>query len=397
MQLLLISMLITIISCFAVFKTTSAFSMIPGSSRMHFTLGPLAALTHQPAAVTTTELTATNEMMSSEQEDAATSNKDGNNNNNNNPTATVVSTSASTEQQHPPQPAQQRNDRAARARALRMPVTGDDMVRQAASASRAALAQGTRRQVVRLLLPRDRRSNEFGKYFETSSSNYDNNSVVLVPPDESWQGGILQLYRAAQPITLALLRRLTESVASGLPPRVVEDRSVDESGVDGIGLFTTDNGQVSCWLQPTQEVIDQVVKRVQDQLSNDNYEHVTLLINPQWRQVDDALDSASKGTGFFAGLANFLGGKGGTLQALTQANFVPVYTLEGYVCRGANVRLLQTHDSDWAVFCERDDSESFLNVGTSPQRPTYQQVEQMLQAANIGYKYARDMGMEPNL
>lgn len=385
-----------IFSCLAILSTTSAFSLTqvePSSRIVKRSLGPLAA--HQPAVTTTTtELTATKEMISAEQEDSTTNNND----NNNNPTATV-STSASTEQQ------QQINDRAARARALRMPVTGDDMVRQAASACKAALSQGAHRQVVRLLLPRDRRSNEFGKYFESSSNYYDNinnNNVVLVPPDESWQGGILQLYRAAQPITLALLRRLTESVASGLPPRVIEDRSVDESGVDGIGLFTTDNGQLSCWLQPTQEVIDEVLKRVQEQSSskekyNHDDDHVTLLINPQWRQVDDALDSASKGTGFFAGLANFLGGKGGTLQALTNAQFVPVYTLEGYVCRGANVRLLQTHDSDWAVFCERDDSESFINVGTTPQRPTYQQVEQMLQAANIGYKYARDMGMEPKL
>ena len=134
----------------------------------------------------------------------------------------------------------------------------------------------------------------------------------------------MQLYRAAAPMTEKLLREVTSD--SGLPPRVKEDRSVDESGVDGVGLFQTEDGKVSCWLQPTQENIDAMEISASKASDND----IIVLINPQWRLVDDALDSASQKEGFLGSLANFLGGKGGALKRLKDAGFVPVYSLEGY-------------------------------------------------------------------
>jgi len=276
------------------------------------------------------------------------------------------------------------------AKALRVPLTWDEMVRQAASAVKDAARDGQTRQIVRVLVPRDSRSGDFGKYAE-SDAGIDLENALLVPPDESWQGGIMQLYRAGSPTCSALVRKVTED--NGLPSRVTEDRSVEESGVDGVGLFQTDDRAVACWLQPTQEIIDDVV----DICVKDSDDQVRILMNPQWRQVDDALDTASQGEGFLSGLASFLGGKGGTLKRLSEAGFKPVYNLEGYVCRGSNVRLLQVRDSDWAVFCERDDGESFISVGTSPSRPTYQEVDEMLTKSNIGYKYARDIGMAPKL
>jgi hypothetical protein len=275
---------------------------------------------------------------------------------------------------------------------LAVPTTFDEMVRQAASAMKKAATMGKTRQIARILLPRDSRSGDFGTYIEAASDPDELANTALVPPDESWQGGIGQIYRAAAPTCTAILRKLVDDAKSGLPPRVTEDRSVDESGVDGVGLFETDDNSVSCWLQPTQEVIDNVIST-----TNKNNKDLTILLNPQWRMVDDALDSASQGTGFLAGLASFMGGKGGTLKSLSEAGFVPVYTLEGYVCRGANVRLLQVLDSDWNVFCERDDQESFFAVGTSAKRPTYQEVDAMLNNADVGYKYARDMGLSPKL
>jgi hypothetical protein len=184
--------------------------------------------------------------------------------------------------------------------------------------------------------------------------------------------------------------------------RISEDRSVDESGVDGVGLFTMSDNSIQCYVQPTQEIIDDVVTSS----ISPSASPLVALLNPQWRQVDDALDTASKGEGFLSGLASMLGGKGGTLKRIRDAGFVPVYTLEGYVCRGANVRLLSVYENGaspstsslpWSVFCERDNGESFVPVGTSLVRPTYQDVERMLTEADIGYKYARDMGMQPKL
>merc|ERR1712070_4268 len=269
---------------------------------------------------------------------------------------------------------------------LAVPLSLDEMIRQASSAIQEAASRGQTKQIVRVLLPRDASSTDLGNYFEGESTM--TGSQKLVPPDESWQGGIMQLYRPASTTCLDLLQKITQDEISGLPQRINEDRSVDDSGVDGIGLFEAEDKSISCWLQPTQEVISDVI----DYAEKADDGNVVVLMNPQWRMVDDALDTASKGEGFLAGFASFLGGKGGTLRQLSEAGFKPVYTFEGYVCRGANVRLLQCLDSDWSVFCERDDGESYIAVGSLPTRPSYKEVDQMLQDSNIGFRFARDIG-----
>lgn len=267
-------------------------------------------------------------------------------------------------------------------RRLAVPLTLDEMIRQLASAMKEASSRGQRRQICRILLPRDAAAGDFGIFAEATSESAAR-GLSLVPPDESWQGGIMQLYRAVAPVAKQLVRDLTLDAASGVPSRVTEDRSVDESGVDGVGLFRTDDSKVQCWLQPTQENIDAMVQAA----ANASEEDLVVILNPQWRLVDDALDTYSQGEGFLGSLANFLGGKGGALKLLKETGFTPVYTLEGYVCRGYNVRLLQVLDSDWNVFCERQDGDSFAAVGSMPSRPTYQEVNSMLEDSGIDYAF----------
>lgn len=271
---------------------------------------------------------------------------------------------------------------------LAVPIQLDEMVRQVANAIKQAKDQGKSRQIVRILLPRDAANDQFGTFYEQEASS---TATLLVPPDESWQGGIMQLYRAAAPTCAQILRQLY--ISDSVPPRIFEDRSIDESGVDGVGLFQSQDKSLQCFVQPTQELVDDYVVDVARQARPDQ---LIILLNPQWRQVDDALDSASKGEGFLSGLASFLGGKGATLKRLKETGFEPVYTLEGYVCRGCNVRLLQVLDSDWGVFYESDDDrESFVSIGTLPKanRPTYQQVDGLLIDAGVGFKYAKDIGL----
>lgn len=289
---------------------------------------------------------------------------------------------------------------------LRVPVSMDEMNRQVARAMHEATKRNQTRMVARILLPRDATADDFGTYYEADYSSSRGGSgssngavnTVLVPPDESWQGGIMQLYRAAAPACESIIRQFTASTSASVVPRILEDRSIDESGVDGVGVFATDDGSVRVYLQPTLEVADDLVQHLSTSRRDEGNHGITMLLNPQWRQVDDALDSASKGTGFLSGLANFLGGKGGTLKRLADAQFESVYCLEGYVCRGSNIRLLQVLQSDWAVFCQRDENnDAWIQVGTLPARPTYQQVESMLEEAGISFKYARDMGWQPKL
>ena len=117
----------------------------------------------------------------------------------------------------------------------------------------------------------------------------------------------------------------------------------------------------------------------------------------KWREVDDALDSASRGETPFAKLASFLGGKGGSLKRLDTLGYETTFVLEGYVCRGGNVRLMKRFDTEWAVFAENDKGDNYIQVGTAPTRPSYQDVDQMLQDNNISFKYARDIGLAPKL
>lgn len=166
---------------------------------------------------------------------------------------------------------------------------------------------------------------------------------------------------------------------------------MDESGVDGIGVWITQGAQpqddVSCFVQPSQETVDAI-----ESISGQAGQRLVALLNPQWRIADDALDSASKSDGFLGNLAGFLGGKGGSLRRLDAMGFENTYTLEGYVCRGGNVRLIKRFDSDWSVFAENDAATDYIQVGTSKNRPTYQQVDAMLADKGISLKYARDIG-----
>lgn len=206
----------------------------------------------------------------------------------------------------------------------------------------------------------------------------------------------MQLYRAAAPTCKEILRRVGGDVA-GVPPKLIEDRSVDESGVDGVGLLMTQSNDpkndISCFVQPLQETMTAI-----ETISGQAGDRLCVLMNPQWRNVDDALDSASKQEGTFLGsLATFLGGKGTALKRLEDAGYKEVFTIEGYVCKGGNVRLLKRFDTEWAVFAENDSETDFIFIGNMKVRPTYQDVESMLDDKGVSLKYARDIGLAPKL
>ncbi|KAL9186181.1 hypothetical protein ACHAXT_005419 [Thalassiosira profunda] len=311
---------------------------------------------------------------------------------------------------------------------LEIPLTYSEMISQASQCMSDAYAQGIDRQIVRILLPRDAANDQLGQYDEADaeiSNRAKSQDMKLVPTDESWQGGIMQLYRAASPTTKDILRQLSPTTkATGVPPTIVEDRSIDDSGVDGVGLLYTQSGggevattieekggfgffgesvklptlaetDLCAFVQPSQEVVDVI-----DDLSSKSASAKPLiaLLNPQWRNVDDALDSASKSGGVVGAFASFLGGKGSVLRRLDELGYRPTYTLEGYVCKGGNIRMVKRFDSDWIVFAENDSGDAFVRVGSmGDRRPSYQDVEKMLDDKGVGYKYARDLGMAPKL
>jgi hypothetical protein len=88
---------------------------------------------------------------------------------------------------------------------LVMPRSYSEMVRQVSSAMRDAYDQKMERQIVRVLLPRDTSSEQLGVLSE-GIIDVDSQNIILVPPDESWQGGIMQLYYSAAPTCKDALR-----------------------------------------------------------------------------------------------------------------------------------------------------------------------------------------------
>lgn len=275
-----------------------------------------------------------------------------------------------------------------------VPLTLKDMVKQSSQAMEEAKSQGITRQTIRVLLPRDPKSADLGNMFE-EDVELEMQDILLAPPDESWQGGIMQLYRACAPTCKEILRNLGGDVG-GVPPKLIEDRSVDDSGVDGVGLWMTQSNDpkddISCFVQPLQETVSSI-----ETISKQAGERLVVLMNPQWRSVDDALDSASREEGIFGSIASFLGGKGNSLRILEQAGFKEVYAIEGYVCKGGNVRLMKRFDTDWVVFAENDSETGFITLGEQTTRPTYQDVEKMLDDKGVSLKYARDIGLAPKL
>lgn len=279
---------------------------------------------------------------------------------------------------------------------LFIPVSFDEMVKQSSSAMEDAYAAGIARQTVRILLPRSPDNDQLGKYYEDDAGiNGRISESILVPPDETWQGGIMQLYRAASISCQGILRRYSRNAGGGVVPRLREDRSIDETGVDGMGLWMSEGSSsaddVCCFVQPSQETVNSIGS-ISKAAGKDR---LVVIMNPQWRITDDALDSASRSEGVFGSLASFLGGKGGSIRRLEEMGFESTYIIEGYVCKGGNIRLLKRFDSKWNVFAENDAGTDYILVGTSDTRPTYQDVDKMLDDKGITLKYARDMGLAP--
>mmetsp|Transcript_10022 Transcript_10022/g.24363 ORF Transcript_10022/g.24363 Transcript_10022/m.24363 type:complete len:349 (-) Transcript_10022:276-1322(-) len=280
-----------------------------------------------------------------------------------------------------------------------VPLSFEEMVKQISSTMEDATKAGKKRQIIRMMLPRASDNENLGVFYETDVVDPDPDlfvDTVLVPPDETWQGGIMQLYRSASLTCQEVLRRYSRNAQGGVVPRLLEDRSFDESGVDGIGLWLTQGAtaadDASCFVQPSQETIEGI-----ERISNQAGERMVALMNPQWRIVDDALDSVSREESFLGAFASFLGGKGNSLRRLDALGYESIYTMEGYVCRGGNVRLVKRFDTDWFVFAENDAGTDFIEVGSSKQRPSYQEVDQMLDSKGITLKYTRDFGLAPKL
>ena len=242
------------------------------------------------------------------------------------------------------------------------------MLTQASAAVTRAKEDGKQRCIIRLFLPRGENRN-------------------LFPPDESWEGGIMQLFYECSPLVRNLMSRLVTETA-GVPPTLSEQR-LDESGVDG----------ESVWFAQSQKAADDCVGLVQPsterlttikKLSADcGPGRLLMLVNPQWKERDDPLDALSRKGGFLGALGSVLGGNAQQEVELKETlGFVETYTLVEYVCRGSRICLHLSYPHGWTASYRNDSDEWVPMLSGQPTRPTYQEIEVALQDNDVPFKFS---------
>eukprot|EP00281_Chroomonas_sp_CCMP1168_P029838 CAMPEP_0206236518 /NCGR_PEP_ID=MMETSP0047_2-20121206/13761_1 /ASSEMBLY_ACC=CAM_ASM_000192 /TAXON_ID=195065 /ORGANISM="Chroomonas mesostigmatica_cf, Strain CCMP1168" /LENGTH=324 /DNA_ID=CAMNT_0053660865 /DNA_START=139 /DNA_END=1113 /DNA_ORIENTATION=- len=250
-----------------------------------------------------------------------------------------------------------------------VPKSESQMIAAASDAVRAAFEDGKTRQKVRFLLPRE------GK---------------LMPTDEDWPGGIMQLYAACSPLTRAFLRKLAGN-EGGIGATCKEQR-LDESGVDGESLWiaqgSSPKDDVSAFCQPSGEQLD-TIKKVCDSAGP----RLVLIVNPQWRETDDSYDQLAQKQGFLGQLANFVGGTSGLKKQISGMGFEDAYLLQQYVVRGDDCQIVKAYPfKEWYAYTE-DDSGKVICLGRQAERPTYQDISKMFEDKGVAMRWAREAGI----
>ncbi|KAH8060831.1 hypothetical protein JL721_9054 [Aureococcus anophagefferens] len=257
---------------------------------------------------------------------------------------------------------------AGRRRAAKVPAQRREPIIGGAHAVLRASEDGVARQRLRTLLPRGV-------------------SRELIPPDETWTGGIMQLYQACAPLVRDLLRSVGSARGDAAP--TVREQRLDASGVDGEALMVAEAAEArldaSAFVQPsleTQKAIEDVAAAAGPRL--------VLMVNPQFRDSDDTLDFLASKAGFLGQLGGFLGGKAQFTKRMDELGFVDVFSLQEYVTTGTQVRIFLSYPHDWQIFALSDrDDEPAVKLGESKERPDYNVIAEVLAANKIEPKIAQ--------
>ena len=248
------------------------------------------------------------------------------------------------------------------------PLNAESQLLAARDAVLRASEDGVARQRLRTLLPRGV-------------------SRELIPPDETWTGGIMQLYQACAPLVRDLLRSVGSARGDAAP--TVREQRLDASGVDGEALMVAEAAEArldaSAFVQPsleTQKAIEDVAAAAGPRL--------VLMVNPQFRDSDDTLDFLASKAGFLGQLGGFLGGKAQFTKRMDELGFVDVFSLQEYVTTGTQVRIFLSYPHDWQIFALSDrDDEPAVKLGESKERPDYNVIAEVLAANKIEPKIAQ--------
>lgn len=253
----------------------------------------------------------------------------------------------------------------------KVPKLPDDpaaVARQAsASVQRAFLDGGIHRQTVRLPL---------------SESMYAGKEESFVADRAiGWQGGPQETYRFLTPIAESVLRQisLNDDKSSGLTSKIQEQVLLD---FDGSALLNSQSPMGALYdslalVQPnTDNYYMELIEKLENEFSDTpgKAKRLFLLINPAWKD-----DPSSWGI--------FQSKKA---KAKILDRYETTFALDQFIVKGNKISLFKSYPYDWAVYwtqlqtsAEKEggtSGDSPVLLGSMSKRPTYLEVEKMLDA-----------------
>eukprot|EP00538_Stauroneis_constricta_P008864 CAMPEP_0119550502 /NCGR_PEP_ID=MMETSP1352-20130426/4004_1 /TAXON_ID=265584 /ORGANISM="Stauroneis constricta, Strain CCMP1120" /LENGTH=399 /DNA_ID=CAMNT_0007596377 /DNA_START=130 /DNA_END=1329 /DNA_ORIENTATION=+ len=242
-------------------------------------------------------------------------------------------------------------------RFVQVPVSHEDMARQAARAVERAFKDGITRQTVRFdLIAEDQ----------------------AVGDENEWPGGAMQMYReAGKPLANALLKEIrapTKEVKENerrMPPTVTAQDLWD---FDGSALHTAEawtgaSGDVQALVFPNTDV-----KYINDinTISDAMGPRLFLLVNPFWRNVE------SWGFNILAP-----GAKDKAQRAIFDRGFNETYVALSFRARDEKCLALKVYPYDWQLFAYLEDleyggPENVIRLGSCKDEPTSSLMAELL-------------------
>ena len=233
-----------------------------------------------------------------------------------------------------------------------LPSRPDEIVPQAASAVRKALADGHHRQSIRLPL---------------SDAMYKGKEEGFVADRAiGWQGGPQETLRYLIPLASQLLRELRlRTETGGLVPRVTEQILLD---FDGSSLVTAECpsgplGDIQALLQPnTDDYYSKTIATIEQDFSDTpgKPKRLFLIVNPAWRNRDS--------WGFF-------GGQRAQMEILDR--YPTTFAIDQFVVKGEQMSRVLVYPDDWRVFVKQLNKDAKY-LGSFQEKPDYDQMEALL-------------------
>lgn len=237
-------------------------------------------------------------------------------------------------------------------RFVQVPLTFDDMVRQAARAVERAFADGKTRQTVR-----------FNLVGEEEGATEEN----------EWPGGAKQMYReSGRPLTDALLREVrapTKNLDSFPPERRTnpEIKAQNIWDFDGTALHTAEaaegpSADIQALVFPNTD--NKYLEDI-DKISDAMGKRLFVLVNPFWRNIE------SWGFNILAP-----GAKKRAQEVIYGTNpFEETYSMMLFSVRGEKCVALKAYPYDWQLFAFREDDyyqneEYVIRLGSCKEDPT---------------------------